>query len=275
MELESALHKALERNEIVLHYQPKIDVRGARMVGAEALMRWQRGNTLVPPADFIPLAEETGLIVPLSEWALKEAARQAKLWSLQFGFSDSIAVNLPSRLFERTDLVEHIHQCVSAYGVPHRSIQLEITENNLMKDLQNVIPSLHRLNEVGVEISIDDFGTGYSSLAYLTTLPISEVKVDRTFVRDLGITPQSSAVVTAIIALARALGLRVIAEGVETLRQMEVLHRLGCSLMQGFLFSKPLPADELERWIAQTVLPRKAPWITQADASVDLARGQR
>lgn len=275
LELESALHKALERNEIVLHYQPKIDVRGARMVGAEALMRWQRGNTLVPPADFIPLAEETGLIVPLSEWALKEAARQAKLWSLQFGFSDSIAVNLPSRLFERTDLVEHIHQCVSAYGVPHRSIQLEITENNLMKDLQNVIPSLHRLNEVGVEISIDDFGTGYSSLAYLTTLPISEVKVDRTFVRDLGITPQSSAVVTAIIALARALGLRVIAEGVETLRQMEVLHRLGCSLMQGFLFSKPLPADELERWIAQTVLPRKAPWITQADASVDLARGQR
>ncbi len=276
LELESALHKALERNEIVLHYQPKIDVRAARMVGAEALMRWQRGNVLVPPADFIPLAEETGLIVPLSEWALKEAARQAKLWSLQFGFSDSIAVNLPSRLFERTDLVEHIHQCVSAYGVPHRSIQLEITENNLMKDLQNVIPSLHRLNEVGVEISIDDFGTGYSSLAYLTTLPISEVKVDRTFVRDLGITPQSSAVVTAIIALARALGLRVIAEGVETLRQMEVLHRLGCSLMQGFLFSKALPAEELERWIAQTVLPRKAPWITQADASADLAsRGQR
>ena len=275
LELESALHKALERNEIVLHYQPKIDVRAARMVGAEALMRWQRGNTLVPPADFIPLAEETGLIVPLSEWALKEAARQAKLWQLQFGFSDSIAVNLPSRLFERTDLVEHIHQCVSAYGVPHRSIQLEITENNLMKDLQNVIPSLHRLNEVGVEISIDDFGTGYSSLAYLTTLPISEVKVDRTFVRDLGITPQSSAVVTAIIALARALGLRVIAEGVETLRQMEVLHRLGCSLMQGFLFSKPLPADELERWIAQTVLPRKAPWITQADPHVDLVtRGQ-
>ncbi|KQV89597.1 putative bifunctional diguanylate cyclase/phosphodiesterase [Pelomonas sp. Root1237] len=276
LELESALHKALERNEIVLHYQPKIDVRAARMVGAEALMRWQRGNVLVPPADFIPLAEETGLIVPLSEWALKEAARQAKLWSLQFGFSDSIAVNLPSRLFERTDLVEHIHQCVSAYGVPHRSIQLEITENNLMKDLQNVIPSLHRLNEVGVEISIDDFGTGYSSLAYLTTLPISEVKIDRTFVRDLGITPQSSAVVTAIIALARALGLRVIAEGVETLRQMEVLHRLGCSLMQGFLFSKALPPDELERWIAQTVLPRKAPWITQADGNNDVtSRGQR
>ncbi|MFY7866131.1 putative bifunctional diguanylate cyclase/phosphodiesterase [Roseateles sp.] len=269
LELESALHKALERGEIVLHYQPKIDVRGARMVGAEALMRWKRGDTLVPPSDFIPLAEETGLIVPLSEWALKEAARQAKIWQLNFGFSDSIAVNLPSRMFERSDLVEHIHQCVSAYGVPHRAIQLEITENNLMKDLQNVIPALHRLNEVGVEISIDDFGTGYSSLAYLTTLPISEVKIDRTFVRDLGITPQSSAVVTAIIALARAMGLRVIAEGVETLRQMDVLHRLGCSLMQGFLFSKPLPPEEVERWLAQTVLPRKAPWIARAHGELD------
>jgi EAL domain-containing protein (putative c-di-GMP-specific phosphodiesterase class I) len=266
LELESALHKAIERNELVLHYQPKIDVRSARMVGAEALMRWQRGNTLVPPGDFIPLAEETGLIVPMSEWLLKEAARQAKVWQVNFGFADSIAVNLPNRMFERSDLVEHIHQCVSAYGVPHRAIQLEITETGLMKDLQNVIPSLHRLTEIGVEISIDDFGTGYSSLAYLTTLPISELKVDRSFVRDLGITPQSSAVVTAIIALARSLGLRVIAEGVENLRQMDVLHRLGCGVMQGFLFSKPIPADELERWLQQTVLPRKAPWIVQAGA---------
>ena len=264
LELESALHKAIERDELVLHYQPKIDVRSARMVGVEALMRWQRGAVLVPPADFIPLAEETGLIVPLSEWALREAARQAKIWQTNFGFADSIAVNLPNRMFERSDLVEHIHQCVSAYGVPHRAIQLEITETGLMKDLQNVIPALHRLTEIGVEISIDDFGTGYSSLAYLTTLPISELKIDRGFVRDLGITPQSSAVVTAIIALARSLGLRVIAEGVENLRQMEVLHRLGCGVMQGFLFSRPIPPDELERWLQQTVLPRKAPWIAPA-----------
>ena len=266
LELESALHKAIERNELVLHYQPKIDVRSARMVGAEALMRWQRGSTLVAPADFIPLAEETGLIVPLSEWALREAARQAKIWSVNFGFADSIAVNLPNRMFERSDLVETIHQSVSAYGVPHRAIQLEITETGLMKDLQNVIPCLHRLTEIGVEISIDDFGTGYSSLAYLTTLPISELKIDRSFVRDLGITPQSSAVVTAIIALARSLGLRVIAEGVENMRQMEVLHRLGCTVMQGFLFSRPIPPDDLELWLQHTVLPRKAPWIVQAGA---------
>jgi predicted signal transduction protein with EAL and GGDEF domain/FixJ family two-component response regulator len=261
LELESALHKAIERNELVLHYQPKVNVRAAKMCGVEALMRWRRNGVLVPPGDFIPLAEESGLIVPLSEWAIREAARQARLWQDSFGFSDSIAVNLPNRLFERTDLVEYIHSAVTTYGVPHHAIELEITETGLMKDLQNVIPSLHRLNEIGVEISIDDFGTGYSSLAYLTTLPISELKIDRSFVRDLGMTPQSSAVVTAIIALARSLGLRVIAEGVENLRQMEVLHRLGCGVMQGFLFSKALPPDEIEAWLEQTILPRKAPWI--------------
>jgi PAS domain S-box-containing protein len=261
LELETALHKAIEREELVLHYQPKIDVRASKMVGAEALMRWQRGSQLVAPGEFIPLAEDTGLIVPLSEWALREAARQARVWQQSFAFDDSIAVNLPGRLFERSDLVEHIHQCVTAVNVPHRVIQLEITEDNLMKELQNVIPSLHRLNEIGVEIAIDDFGTGYSSLAYLTTLPISELKIDRSFVRDLGVTPQSSAVVTAIIALARSLGLRVVAEGVESLRQMEVLHRLGCGVMQGFLFSRAVPPDELQRWLEQTVLPRKAAWI--------------
>ncbi len=267
IELESALHKAIERHELVLHYQPKIDVRGARMVGAEALMRWRRNGVLVPPGDFIPLAEETGLITPLSEWAIREAARQARIWQDSFGFSDSIAVNLPSRLFERTDLVEYIHNAVTTYGVPHHAIELEITETGLMKDLQNVIPSLHRLNEIGVEISIDDFGTGYSSLAYLTTLPISELKIDRSFIRDLGMTPQSSAVVTAIIALARSLGLRVVAEGVENLRQMEVLHRLGCGIMQGFLFSRPQPPEDIETWLQQTVLPRKAPWIGKASDS--------
>ncbi|MBL8308146.1 MAG: EAL domain-containing protein, partial [Rubrivivax sp.] len=261
LELETALHKAIERDEMVLHYQPKVDVRSTRMVGVEALMRWQRGGRLVPPGDFIPLAEDTGLIVPLSEWALRQAAQQARQWQSAFGFADSIAVNLPSRLFERSDLVETIHQSVTNAGVPHRAIQLEITEDSLMKDLQNVTPSLHRLNEIGVEISIDDFGTGYSSLAYLTTLPISELKIDIKFVRDLGITPQSSAVVTAIIALARSLGLRVVAEGVETLSQMQVLSRLGCGVMQGFLFSRAVAPADLQRWLEQTMLSHKAPWI--------------
>lgn len=261
IELESALHKAIERNELVLHYQPKVDVSAGKMVGVEALMRWQRDGVLVPPGDFIPLAEETGLIVPLSEWAIREAVRQARTWQDSFGFAESIAVNLPNRMFERTDLVEHIHTAATLYGVPHRMIELEITETGLMKELQNVIPSLHRLNEIGVEISIDDFGTGYSSLAYLTTLPISELKIDRSFVRDLGMTPQSVAVATAIIALARSLGLRVIAEGVENERQMEALLRLGCGVMQGFLFSKPLPANDIERWLEQTIVSQGAAWM--------------
>jgi predicted signal transduction protein with EAL and GGDEF domain/DNA-binding response OmpR family regulator len=264
LELESALHKAIERDELVLHYQPKVDVRSARMVGAEALMRWQRGGALVPPGDFIPLAEESGLILPLSEWALREAARQARIWQNSFGFADAIAVNLPSRVFERTQLVEQLHQNALSYGIPHRMVQLEITETGLMKELQSVIPALHQLKDINVEVAIDDFGTGYSSLAYLTTLPIAELKIDRSFVRDLGVTPQSSGIVTAIIAVARSLNLRVIGEGVENLRQMEVLHRLGCSLMQGFLFSRPIPPDDLERWLQQTVLPRRAPWIGQA-----------
>ena len=276
LELESALHKAIERDELVLHYQPKVDVHSARMVGAEALMRWRRHGVLVPPGDFIPLAEETGLITPISEWAIREAARQARIWQDNFGFSDSIAVNLPNRLFERTDLVEYIHNAVTTYGVPHHAIELEITETGLMKDLQNVIPALHRLNEIGVEISIDDFGTGYSSLAYLTTLPISELKIDRSFIRDLGMTPQSAAVVTAIIALARSLNLRVVAEGVENLRQMEALHRLGCGIMQGFLFSKPQLPEDIEVWLQQTVLPRKAPWIRNAsDSDVEPLRVNR
>ena len=265
LETESALHKALERNELVLHYQPKIDVRSAKMVGVEALMRWNRGGVLVPPSDFISLAEETGLIVPMSEWAIREAARQARLWNQSMNFTDMIAVNLPSRLFERDDIVEQIRQAVVACGIDQRFIELEITETGLMKDIATVVPILHRLNDSGVQISVDDFGTGYSSLSYLTALPISELKIDRSFVSRLGETPQSNAVVSAVIALARSLGLRVIAEGVETVRQMEILNRLGCHIMQGFLFCKPMPPDDVQRWLEQTVLPRTAPWIQEAE----------
>ena len=259
--LESALHKAIERNELVLHYQPKLDLRTSCMVGVEALMRWQRGDVLVPPGDFIPLAEETGLIVEMSGWALREAARQSREWKDRFGFADTIAVNLPNRMFERNDPVTQIDAAVRDHGLPHSAIMLEITETGLMKDLQYVMPTLKRLKEVGVQISIDDFGTGYSSLAYLTSLPLSELKIDRSFVRDLGLTQQSSAVVTAIVALARSLGLRVVAEGVENVRQMETLRRLGCDLMQGFLFSKPLVPSELETWLHQTLKAKKAPWF--------------
>jgi PAS domain S-box-containing protein len=266
LDLDTALHKALERKELVLYYQPKIDLHTSRMVGAEALMRWQRGGQLVPPGDFIPLAEATGLINEMSLWAIEEAAMQAKDWEKKFGFDASIAVNLPSRLFEQPDLVEKIEAILNKLGVSPRSLELEITETGLMKDLQGVVPSLHRLNQMGTEISIDDFGTGYSSLAYLTTLPISELKIDRSFVRDLGDTPQSGAIVSAIIALARALGLRVIAEGVETTTQMEVLYHLGCHICQGFLFARPMPASQLEKWLQDTQSGQTLPRIADMGA---------
>jgi predicted signal transduction protein with EAL and GGDEF domain/CheY-like chemotaxis protein len=261
LDLDTALHKALERKELVLHYQPKIDVRTNQMVGAEALMRWNRNGQLVPPGDFIPLAEATGLISHMSLWAIDEAARQAAEWHRSFGFDASIAVNMPSRLFEQGDLVDKVEAILLKRQVPPRTIELEITETGLMKDLQGVVPSLHRLNQLGIEISIDDFGTGYSSLAYLTSLPISELKIDRSFVRDLGDTPQSSAVVSAIIALSRALGLRVIAEGVEKISQMEVLYNLGCHICQGFLYARPMPAQDVQEWLRSTQHGQNLPRI--------------
>jgi predicted signal transduction protein with EAL and GGDEF domain/DNA-binding response OmpR family regulator len=256
LERETALHKAMERGELVLHYQPQVDVVAGRMVGCEALMRWNRDGKLVPPNEFIPLAVETGLIVPMSEWLLKEAARQARIWRQRFGFDQSISINMPSQMFSRSDLVDLIHDAVNSQGIPHGMIRLEITEHSVMKEIQHVNPTLHRLNQIGVEISIDDFGTGYSSLSYLSHMPIAELKIDRMFVRDLGITPHSTAIVQAILALAKSLGMRVVAEGVEMLRQMEVLQRLGCSVMQGYMFCRPVSADALEQWLQTAQLPR-------------------
>lgn len=269
LELETALYKALERQELVLHYQPKVDVREARVVGAEALIRWRRGNRLVPPGEFIPLAEENGLILPMSQWALAEAARQVRVWRDAFGFQESIAVNLPSRLFERADLVEHIRRSVQDCGVPLDSIQLEITETGLMKHQQGVFPALNRISDMGVKISIDDFGTDYSSLSYLTTLPIGELKIDGSFVRDLGVKPQSAAVITAIMALARSLGLGVVAEGVEHPHQVDALQGLGCSVMQGYLFSRPMPPEEFAHWMARVSLKSRAPWVKLHDSFRD------
>ena len=256
LELESDLHKALERQELVMVYQPKVDVANGRVVGAEALMRWYRNGELVPPSEFIPLAEETGLIVPLSDWALREVARQISVWHAQSGLEINVAVNLPVRLFERSDLVERLIHAITPFDIPARLIQLEITETSLMRNLHEVIPALQRLSQLGVQVAIDDFGTGYSSLAYLTTLPITEVKIDRSFVNELGSNEQSRAVVTAIIALARALRLQVIAEGVETERQLEVLHQLGCDLVQGYLYARPLTAESFLSWLSKPVHPR-------------------
>jgi predicted signal transduction protein with EAL and GGDEF domain/DNA-binding NarL/FixJ family response regulator len=265
--LDSALHKALERQELVLHYQPKVDVRSGRMIGAEALMRWQHGGRLLPPADFIPLAEESGLIVPMSHWALSQAARQVRVWKDAFGFDGAIAVNLPVRVLERPDLIDQLLQCTADSGVALQSLQIEITETGLMQDLKTVLPGLQRLSDIGVRLSIDDFGTGYSSLAYLTSLPISELKIDGSFVRNLVGQPQNSAVVTAVIALAGSLRLDVVAECVESLHQLDLLRRLGCHVMQGYLFCRPLAPAAIEAWLRETLQPRKVAWLDAATAT--------
>lgn len=261
LELESALHKAIDRNELVLHYQPKVRVGSSTVVAVEALMRWRRNGALVQPGEFIPLAEETGLIVPMSEWAIGEVARQIAVWRDVCGLELSVAVNLPSRAFERSDLIDIVRSVTERHGLVPRSLELEITETGLMKNLDSVIPDLHRLTQIGVAIAIDDFGTGYSSLAYLTQLPISELKIDRSFVRDLGVTGQSAAVVTAVIALARSLDLKVVAEGVETPLQRDTLLRLGCDEMQGTLFACAMPPDELVRWL-QAWTPKRCHPLT-------------
>jgi len=274
LELEAALHKALERGELVLHYQPQVEVRNRQVTAVEALMRWRRDGRLVPPVEFIPLAEETGLIVPMSEWALHEAARQVRAWREEIGRDITVAVNLPSRMFGRSDLVDRIHEALNLHAVPPSALRLEITENRLMEDYQAVTPTLLRLNEIGVEIAIDDFGTGYSSLAYLSTLPIAELKIDRSFIRDLGITAQSPAIVQAIVALARALGLRVVAEGVEHLRQQQQLIRLGCSLMQGYMYCRPVPPQDLaaELLAGQLTVAERGGALPPASGMPELSR---
>jgi EAL domain-containing protein (putative c-di-GMP-specific phosphodiesterase class I) len=263
LELDSALHKALERGEIELHYQPKVDVLRARVVGAEALMRWRHGGRIVQPGEFIPLAEESGLIEPLSYWALDEAMRQAAAWRADIGFSGAIAVNLPARVLERAELVDRIRACVDGHAVSFEALIVEITETGLMKDMDRALAVLERLRAIGVRLSIDDFGTGYSSLAYLTSLPISELKIDGSFVRGLGVAARSAAVATAIIALGRSLGLEVVAEGVETLAQLRQLRAQGCEVMQGYLFSPAMVPQAFAHWVQRGPGEGQAPWVLE------------
>ena len=266
LELDSALHKALERGEIELHYQPKVDVARARVVGVEALMRWNHAGRIVQPGEFIPLAEESGLIEPLSYWALDEAMRQCAAWRAGFGYAGSIAVNLPARVLERAELVDRIRGCVHRHGVSFESMIVEITETGLMKDIDRALAVLERLRAIGVRLSIDDFGTGYSSLAYLTSLPISELKIDGSFVRGLGVAARSAAVATAIIALGRSLGLEVVAEGVETLAHLRQLRAQGCEIMQGYLFSPAMVPASFERWLQRGPGQGEAPWVHKSAA---------
>jgi diguanylate cyclase (GGDEF)-like protein len=247
-DLETALHQALERQELVLHYQPIVDPRSRRLAGVEALMRWQREDRLLSPDAFIPIAEETGLVYPMGEWAVGEALQQVRRWRDTGLRVPTVSVNVHARHLEQPELARSVSQALDATGLDSSTLELELTETGVMRDIKRSLDSLQGIKQLGVRLALDDFGTGYSSLAYLTQLPIDTLKIDRSFVDKLGESDQSRAVVRSITALAQALGLSTVAEGVETPEQLDSLRALGCDEVQGYFYAKPMPPGELPDW---------------------------
>jgi diguanylate cyclase (GGDEF)-like protein len=248
MATEHSLHRALERGELTLHYQPVVEVEGATTVGVEALIRWHHPDQgMVSPSRFIPVAEESGLIIPIGAWVLEQACCQLHDWQQRgrVGPRGSVEVNLSARQIDDPEIVGTVAEILARTGLPPEHLTLEITESALMRDAASALVVLSALKEIGVLLAIDDFGTGYSSLSYLQRFPLDIVKVDRMFVEELGMRTGGDEIVSAVIQLAHALGLEVVAEGVETEQQLDVLRSLDCDFAQGFLFSRPVPASEL------------------------------
>jgi diguanylate cyclase (GGDEF)-like protein len=247
MELESDLRRAFESNDFTLSYQPKMELSSGVITGVEALLRWHHAERgWIPPNSFISLAEETGLIVPLGEWVVHEACKQLKLWSTQGLGYLTIAVNISPQHFARDDFVESVLRAMRQFGIKPQQLEIEITESVLMRNVGETTAALNRLRAAGLSLSIDDFGTGYSSLGYLKQFPVDALKIDRSFVKDSHVSSDDAAICAAIIAMARELRLKVIAEGVEVAEQVEFLRKHGCDQIQGYLVSKPVTADSLE-----------------------------
>jgi diguanylate cyclase (GGDEF)-like protein len=246
LKLENALRKALSRNEFILHYQPQIDLQTGAIYGVEALLRWHsREYGLVPPLDFIPLAEETGLIIPVGQWVLQEACRQAASWEQEGLQQVTVAVNISARQFMQPDFVEQVMQVLAATKLDPSRLCLEITESMAIQNVDYSIDLLSELKHLGIRISMDDFGTGYSSLALLKRLPLHVVKIDKSFVSDITVNASDAAIVQAIIAMAHSIDLVVVAEGVETREQAMLLREQGCDSIQGYYAGKPMPAEHL------------------------------
>lgn len=250
--LEGDLREALEKNEFELYYQPKLALDSETIIGFEALVRWNHpGRGLIPPLDFIPLAEKTKLIIPLGEWVIRSACQQMKTW-LAEGFSiQNVAVNLSACQFGQPDLVPMIVDIIKETGLYPENLELEITETILMENVKSSTAQLRQLNGIGIKLSIDDFGTGYSSLSYLNSFPLNNLKIDRAFVKNITC-EEDAALVTAIVSMAKALGLKTIAEGVETQAQKDVMRSIGCDIMQGFLLSKPVPVEEATKLLSSS-----------------------
>jgi len=245
--LESRLRKAVEARQFVLHYQPKIAFSSGAVCGLEALIRWQPPDgTLVQPGTFIPVLEETGLILEVGKWVIARALSDQIEWSARGCEVPPIAVNVSSKQLERADFVDAVVGAIQEAGSDPRALELEITESLLMRDVQTSIRKLSVLRDTGIRIAMDDFGTGYSSLSYLARLPIGSLKIDRSFVNAMISGEQDVAIISTIIALAHSLRLKVAAEGVETAQQAQLLASLMCDEAQGYLYSKPLPAPEIE-----------------------------
>jgi EAL domain-containing protein (putative c-di-GMP-specific phosphodiesterase class I) len=250
--LENALRRALERNQLSLHYQPQMSLITGQIVGAEALLRWHHPELgAVSPAEFIPVAETTGLIVAMGEWVLRTAMQQLKTWLAEGLPPLTMAVNLSSVQFRHVDLPESVTTILQEAQVPAHLLELELTESVAMNDPLAAIEVMNQLHERGVRMSIDDFGTGYSSLSYLKRFPVYKLKIDQSFVRDLTDDSEDRAIVVAIIGLARSLGFQTIAEGVETEGQLTFLREQGCDEAQGYWHSKPVPAAAFEAFVRQ------------------------
>jgi diguanylate cyclase (GGDEF)-like protein len=252
-QLEADLRLALQNNQIVLHYQPILDTKSRRITCCEALMRWQHPeHGLIPPNDFIPLAEETGLIVALGEWALRTACAEAATWPDEIG----VTVNLSASQFSISDLYKTVDAALALSGLPPKRLELEITESVLLRDDTDTVKTLHKLRDLGVRIALDDFGTAFASLSYLRSFPFDTIKIDRSFVRDLPEQSDCSAIIAAVAGLASKLHMRSVAEGIETSEQLDMVTEIGCDEVQGYYFNRPVSGPDLIK-----VLQEKSNWL--------------
>ncbi|BDI15062.1 hypothetical protein ANSO36C_08640 [Nostoc cf. commune SO-36] len=251
--LEISLHRAIKQNnfqEFEIYYQPIVDIASGKIVAAESLLRWQSPELgMIYPTEFIPLAESTGLIVPIGKWVLKKVCKQIKSWRDAGIYSLLVAVNLSVIEFNQPDFIHKIVNFITANDLEPNYLEIELTESMIMQDVNSAIATMIKLQSLGIKIAIDDFGTGYSSLIYLKNLPINTLKIDRYFIHNVANDPQKSAITKALIQMAHNLNLDVIAEGVETEAELAFLRQYNCNSMQGFLFSRPLPSAEFEKFL--------------------------